>query len=226
MRKYNNAIRRAQRAVPDNAPFLPEPVSYQDVKASINSARTLNNTVNRLLRVTRPRALELTSVGDGGIVTRYEVREFQIAKAVNERRKSLRRKKLGIDYGQTLGRMGTIQQNNLAPDTRSARDLSPVGLKRFLQRAEQMMATPNIDKVRLYYKNYITALNTVFGGYSEYDAAIASIDQKIQNMMRDEPDRLLDFFESGDEILHIEYIYEPQDREAKLYYLVDRWKML
>lgn len=226
MRKYNNAIRRAQRAVPDNAPFLPEPVSYQDVKASINSARTLNNTVNRLLRVTRPRALELTSVGDGGIVTRYEVREFQIAKAVNERRKSLRRKKLGIDYGQTLGRMGTIQQNNLAPDTRSARDLSPVGLKRFLQRAEQMMATPNIDKVRLYYKNYITALSTVFGGYSEYDAAIASIAQKIQNMMRDEPDRLLDFFESGDEILHIEYIYEPQDREAKLYYLVDRWKML
>ena len=138
----------------------------------------------------------------------------------------MRRKKLGIDYGQTLGRMGTIQQNNLAPDTRSARDFSPVGLKRFLQRAEQMMATPNIDKVRLYYKNYITALNTVFGGYSEYDAAIASIAQKIQNMMRDEPDRLLDFFESGDEILHIEYIYEPQDREAKLYYLVDRWKML
>lgn len=226
MRKYNNAIRRAQRAVPDNAPFLPEPVSYQDVKASINSARTLNNTVNRLLRVTRPRALELTSVGDGGIVTRYEVREFQIAKAVNERRKSLRRKKLGIDYGQTLGRMGTIQQNNLAPDTRSARDFSPVGLKRFLQRAEQMMATPNMDKVRLYYKNYITALNTVFGGYSEYDAAIASIAQKIQNMMRDEPDRLLDFFESGDEILHIEYIYEPQDRETKLYYLVERWKML
>ena len=196
------------------------------MKASINSARTLNNTVNRLLRVTRPRALELASVGDGGIVTRYEVSEFQIAKAVNERRKSLRRKKLGIDYGQTLGRMGTIQQNNLAPDTRSARDFSPVGLKRFLKRAEHMMATSNIDKVRLYYKNYITALDTVFGWYSECDAAITSIDQKIEAMMRDEPDRLLDFFESGDEILHIEYIYEPQDRETKLYYLVERWKML
>lgn len=196
------------------------------MKASINSARTLNNTVNRLLRVTRPRALELTSIGDGGIVTRYEVREFQIAKAVNERRKSLRRKKLGIDYGQTLGRMGTIQQNNLAPDTRSARDFSPVGLRRFLQRAEQMMATSSLDKVRLYYKNYITALDTVFGGYSEYDAAIEAIADKIKTMMKDEPDRILDFFESGDEILHVEYIYEPQDRETKLYYLVDRWKML
>lgn len=214
------------RANPANARFMPEPVSYKDLKASINSARTLNNTVNRLLRVTRPRALELTGVGDGGIVTRYEVREFQIAKAVNERRKSLRRKKLGIDYGQTLGRMGTIQQNNLAPDARSARDFSPVGLKRFLKRAEQMMATSNMDKVRLYCKNYIAALDTVFGGYPECDAAIDSIAQKIKAMMRDEPDRLLDFFESGDEILHIEYIYEPQDRETKLHYLLDRWKML
>lgn len=214
------------REVPDNTAFLPDLVSYSDVKESINSARTLNNTVNRLLRATRKGALNLTSVGDGGISTRYEVREFQIAKAVNERRKSLRRKKLGIDYGQTLGRMGTIQQNNLAPDTRSARDFSPVGLRRFLQRAEQMMATSSLDKVRLYYKNYITALDTVFGGYSEYDAAIASIAQKIKAMMKDEPDRILDFFESGDEILHVEYIYEPQDRETKLYYLVDRWKML
>lgn len=170
--------------------------------------------------------MELTSIGDGGIVTRYEVREYQIAKAVNERRKSLRRKKLGIDYGHTLGRMGTIQQNNLAPDTRSARDFSPVGLRRFLQRAEQMMATSSLDKVRLYYKNYITALDTVFGGYSEYDAAIEAIADKIKTMMKDEPDRILDFFESGDEILHVEYIYEPQDRETKLYYLVDRWKML
>lgn len=89
-----------------------------------------------------------------------------------------------------------------------------------------MMATSSLDKVRLYYKNYITALDTVFGGYSEYDAAIEAIADKIKTMMKDEPDRILDFFESGDEILHVEYIYEPQDRETKLYYLVDRWKML
>lgn len=214
------------RANPANAQFMPEPVSYKEVKAKIKSARVLNNTVARLLRATRKGALDLANVGEGGIATRYEVREFQIAKAVNERRKSLRRKKLGIDYGQTLGRMGTIQQNNLAPDTRSARDFSPVALKRFLKRAEQMMATSSMDKVRLYYKNYIAALDTVFGGYPEYDAAIDSIVQKIKAMMKDEPDRLLDFFESGDEILHIEYIYEPEDRETKLHYLVDRWKML
>ena len=214
------------REVPDNAAFLPDLVSYSDVKESINSARTLNNTVNRLLRATRKGALNLTSVGDGGIATRYEVREFQIAKAVNERRKSLRRKKLGIDYGQTLGRMGTIQQNNLAPDTRTAANFSPVGLRRFIERANALMAQSSYDKLELYYKNYVKGLDTVFGGYSEYDDIISSIAAKIKNMIKDEPGRLMNFFESGDELLNIEYIYSPEARDDKLRYIRDRWAEL
>lgn len=214
------------REVPDNAAFLPDLVSYSDVKASINSARALNNTVNRLLRATRRGALNLTSVGDGGITTRYDVREFQIAKAVNERRKSIRRKKLGIDYGQTLGRMGTIQQNNLAPDTRTAANFSPVGLRRFIERANALMAQSSYDKLELYYKNYIKGLDTVFGGYSEYDAIISSIGTKIRNMIKDEPGRLMNFFESGDELLNIEYIYSPEARDDKLRYIRDRWAEL
>lgn len=205
---------------------MPDLVSYSDVKESINSARTLNNTVNRLLRATRKGALNLTSVGDGGISTRYEVREFQIAKAVNERRKSLRRKKLGIDYGQTLGRMGTIQQNNLAPDTRTAANFSPVGLRRFIERANALMAQSSYDKLELYYKNYVKGLDTVFGGYSEYDGIISSIADKIKNMIKDEPGRLMNFFESGDELLNIEYIYSPEARDDKLRYIRDRWAEL
>lgn len=205
---------------------MPDLVSYSDVKESINSARTLNNTVNRLLRATRKGALNLTSVGDGGISTRYEVREFQIAKAVNERRKSLRRKKLGIDYGQTLGRMGTIQQNNLAPDTRTAANFSPVGLRRFIERANALMAQSSYDKLELYYKNYVKGLDTVFGGYSEYDDIISSIADKIKNMIKDEPGRLMNFFEAGDELLNIEYIYSPEARDDKLRYIRDRWAEL
>ena len=35
VRKHNNAIRRAMRANPANARFMPEPVSYKEVKAEI-----------------------------------------------------------------------------------------------------------------------------------------------------------------------------------------------
>ena len=46
------------RANPANAQFMPEPVSYKEVKAEIKSARVLNNTVARLLRATRKGALD------------------------------------------------------------------------------------------------------------------------------------------------------------------------
>lgn len=209
-----------------HAQFMPEPVSYKEVKAEIKSARVLNNTVARLLRATRKGALDLTTVGEGGIVTRYEVREFQIAKAVNERRKSLRRKKLGIDYGQTLGRMGTLQQNNLLPDKRTARDLSPIALKRFIKRYEELSATSSYERLNRYYKNYIKGLDTVFGGYSEFDAAISQIARKIESMMKSNAGKLMEFFESGDELLNIEYIYAPEDRADKMGYILDRWAEL
>ena len=214
------------RANPANAGFLPEPVAYKEVKEGIRSARVLNNTVARLLRATRKGALDLTSVAGGGITTRYEVREFQIAKAVNERRKSLRRKKLGIDYGQTLGRMGTLQQNNLLPDTRTARDFSPVALRRFIKRYEELSATSSYEMLQRYYRNYITGLKTVFGGYSVYDDDIAQISRKIESMIRSNAGKLMDLFESGDELVHIEYIYAPEDRADKIAYIVDRWAEL
>lgn len=214
------------RANPANAQFMPEPVSYKEVKAEIKSARVLNNTVARLLRATRKGALDLTTVGEGGIATRYEVREFQIAKAVNERRKSLRRKKLGIDYGQTLGRMGTLQQNNLLPDKRTARDFSPIALKRFIKRYEELSATSSYERLNRYYKNYIKALDTVFGGYSEFDAAKSQIARKIKSMMKSDAGKLMEFFESGDELLNIEYIYAPEDRADKMGYILDRWAEL
>lgn len=214
------------RANPANAQFMPELVSYKEVKAEIKSARVLNNTVARLLRATRKGALDLTTVGEGGIVTRYEVREFQIAKAVNERRKSLRRKKLGIDYGQTLGRMGTLQQNSLIPDKRTARDFSPNALKRFIKRYEELSATSSYERLNRYYKNYIKGLDTVFGGYSEFDAAISQIARKIESMMKSNAGELMEFFESGDELLNIEYIYAPEDRADKMGYMLDRWAEL
>lgn len=214
------------RANPANARFMPELVSYKEVKAEIKSARVLNNTVARLLRATRKGALDLTTVGEGGIATRYEVREFQIAKAVNERRKSLRRKKLGIDYGQTLGRMGTLQQNNLLPDKRTARDFSPTALKRFIKRYEELSAMSSYERLNRYYKNYIKGLDTVFGGYSEFDAAISQIARKIESMMKSDAGNLMEFFESGDELLNIEYIYAPEDRADKMGYILDRWAEL
>ena len=68
VRRYNNAIRRAVRNNPLAEIYLPKEVSYKELKSSITTARALKNTVNRLTRVTRPKALEPVQQKDGSIV--------------------------------------------------------------------------------------------------------------------------------------------------------------
>ena len=85
VRRYNNAIRRAVRNNPLAELYLPKEVSYKDVKASITTARALKNTVNRLTRITRPKALEPVQQQDGSIVNRYERHEFAVLRSVRER---------------------------------------------------------------------------------------------------------------------------------------------
>lgn len=79
VRRYNNALRRAAKADPLAHIYLPQEVSYKELKSSITTARALKNTVNRLTRVTRPKALEPVQQQDGSIVTRY--REARIRRA-------------------------------------------------------------------------------------------------------------------------------------------------
>ena len=88
------------------------------------------------------------------------------------------------------------------------------------------MPSRDLSLIHIYYKNYIKALDTVFGGYSEFDAAIAQIARKIESMMKSNAGKLMEFFESGDELLNIEYIYAPEDRADKMGYILDRWAEL
>ena len=112
VRRYNNAIRKAAKSNPSAAEFLPPEVKYQEVKSNITTSRALNNTVNRLNRITKPRALELVRQDDASITTRYERREYSILRSVRERAKSMRAKRLGIQ--QPKGRMGSLEQAKLS----------------------------------------------------------------------------------------------------------------
>ena len=206
MRRYNNAIRKAAKANPSAAEFLPPEVKYQEVKASITTSRALKNTVNRLNRITKPRALELVRQDDASITTRYERGEYSILRSVRERAKSMRAKKLGIQ--QPKGRMGSLEQAKLSPDKRPIGSLSSNAIRRF------------IDKARRYYSNYMRAMRNVFGGFEEYDEVIDSIEEVILNMAEKDLEQL---FRSIDEAPDIEYVYEPQAREDKLKRIYEYW---
>lgn len=218
VRRYNNAIRKAAKANPSAAEFLPPEVKYQEVKANITTSRALKNTVNRLNRITKPRALELVRQADASITTRYERGEYSILRSVRERAKSMRAKKLGIQ--QPKGRMGSLEQAKLSPDKRPIGSLSSNAIRRFIQNMGREINMSSRDKARRYYSNYMRAMRNVFGGFEDYDEIIDCIEEVILNMAEKDLEQL---FRSIDEAPDIEYIYEPQAREDKLKRIYEYW---
>lgn len=220
VRRYNNAIRRAAKANPLAAELLPKEVSYRELKASITTRRALNNTVNRLVRATRPNALEFVRQDDGSLVTRYERHEFAVLKSVRERKKSMRAKRLGIKQPEK-GRIGTLTQASLTRDTRSPSSLSAASLRRFLETQERAMNMSGLEAARRYFQNYMSALYTVFGGFADYDGAIEMIQDKIMLLASRGSGALADAI---DESPSIQYIYDPLLRDAKMEALAEYWR--
>lgn len=218
VRRYNNAIRKAAKSNPSAAEFLPPEVKYQEVKSNITTSRALKNTVNRLNRVTKPRALELVRQADASITTRYERGEYSILRSVRERAKSMRAKRLGIQ--QPKGRMGSLEQAKLSPDKRPIDSLSSNAIRRFIENMVREMNMSRRDKARRYYSNYMRAMRNVFGGFEDYDEIIERIEGVILDMAEKDLEQL---FRSIDEAPEIEYIYEPQAREGKLKRIYEYW---
>lgn len=218
MRRYNNAIRKAAKANPSAAEFLPPEVKYQEVKSNITTSRALKNTVNRLNRVTKPRALELVRQDDASITTRYERGEYSILRSVRERAKSMRAKRLGIQ--QPKGRMGSLEQAKLSPDKRPIGSLSSKAIRRFIENMVREINMSSRDKARRYYSNYMRAMRNVFGGFEDYDIVIDTIENVILEMAEKDLDKV---FKSIDDAPDIEYIYEPQAREDKLKRIYEYW---
>lgn len=218
VRRYNNAIRRAVRNNPLAELYLPKEVSYKDVKASITTARALKNTVNRLTRITRPKALEPVQQQDGSIVTRYEGHEYAVLKSVRERKKSMRAKAEGVV--QPTAGAGNLKQAALSRDTRPVSTLGAGAIRRFIETQSRQLNMSNEEQVRGYYTNYMKALWSVFGGFPEHDADIEHIEETILAMARDDWKALVKAIEDSPSI---SYIYGPQEREAKMKKILDYW---
>lgn len=214
-------MRKAARENPQAADFLPAEVSYKELKKGITNARTLRNTVNRLTRAKKPNAFKLVRQADGSIITQYERNEFRIMRSVRERRKSMTARAKGIE--QPTGRIGSLAAAKLAPDKRPTSTLSAGAIRRFLETQERVMAMSTRDKALQYYNNYVRALETVFSGFEDFDDDILEIKLIIKSMMQSQPERLIELLDSGDERYEIKFVYDPQQRQAKLELLKEAW---
>lgn len=219
VRRYNNALRRAAKDNLLAQIYLPEEVSYKELKSSITTARALKNTVNRLNRVTRPKALEPVQQQDGSIVTRYERHEYAVLKSVRERKKSMMAKAQGVV--QPTAGAGNLTQAALSRDTRPVSTLGAGAIRRFIETQSRQLNMSNEEQVRRYYTNYMKALWSVFGGFPEHDADIERIEEIILTMARDDWNALVKAIEDSSSI---SYIYGPQERETKMKKILGYWE--
>lgn len=221
VRSYNNAVRKAKAADPNASVYLPSEVDYHSLKAGITTARALKNTVNRLKRASAPGALEPVRQEGGGIVTKWERKEFAILKSVRERRKAAEARKLNEPKRKHT--LGSYKNARLEPDRRKGSELSEKGLRRFIETQTIELAKSSRERAERYFENYMTALDKVFGGFAEYDEDLS----RIKEIIRDGIDSgLPDMDEWLENSPALRFIYDPYERSMKMKTLTDYWLSL
>lgn len=218
VRRYNNAIRRELARTPNADIYLPQEVSYKELKGSITTARALNNVVNRLSRITREGALKPVRQNDGSIVTRYERHEYAVLKSVRERKKRAEARKLA-EKAQKHS-IGSYAQNATAPDKRSPSELSAKGLRRFIETQAREMDMSSVEKARRYFKNYLNALDDVFGGFEQYEDRMDAVRRIIENGINSGNERLFEWVRDSPAI---RFVYDPYERDMKMDVLWEYW---
>lgn len=199
--------------------YLPKEADYQTLKAGITTARALKNTVNRLKRAAAPGAMEPVRQKDGGIVTRWERKEFAILKSVRERRKSMERRKLE-ESEKRKHTLASYKNARLTRDSRKGEELSEAGLRRFIETQTMEMNKSSRERAQRYFGNYTKGLETVFGGFDEYDADVKAIIDRIQGGI----DAGLPMMEEWlDESPALEFVYDPYQRAMKMKVLREYW---
>lgn len=221
VRSYNNAVRKANAADPNASVYLPSEVDYHSLKAGITTARALKNTVNRLKRASAPGAFEPVRQEGGGIVTKWERREFSILKSVRERRKAAERRKL--KEAKRKYALGSYKNARLEPDRRKSSELSEKGLRRFIETQTIELAKSSRERAERYFENYITSLEKVFGGFAEYDEAVSRIKEIIRDGIESGLPDMDEWLENSPAL---EFIYDPYERGMKMDVLTDYWLSL
>ena len=225
VRAYNRAIAAAVEANPARAEYLPAPVTYAEMKAQITTARQLRNVVNRLNRAKRPGAFDLVKQGTGELVSRYERNEARIIQSVRERAKSQTRKRMGIevDAGILTGNMGTLQAENLKPTTKRVPAMSVAQIRRMIDLSNRIAPKTRADRAVAMYENYIRSMESV--GFDIYNPSFfRSMSEQIREWAETEPDFLVWAFETHDETLMIDFVYDEfQQMGARISYIKDGW---
>lgn len=212
---------------PSAVQYMPDTVSYRQLRGEIQTARELNNVVNRLRRGGKAKAFKLVQNQAGSIVTKWQMREAQVAFTTRETRKAKERIRLGIQNaaGILTGNISTITERGLRPSKLTASKMNRVQMERIIEQEREATRANIYDRARAYYLNYTTALNEVGANNVGDGSAYTELLNALLLIMEKSPQTLVDMFNSNNEALQIEFIYDEfQVIETRMMYALDSVK--
>lgn len=227
VKSFNSALSYARRMNPSAVQYMPDTVSYRQLRGEIQTARELNNVVNRLRRGGKAKAFKLVQNQAGSIVTKWQMREAQIAFTTRETRKAKERIRLGIQNaaGILTGNISTITERGLRPSKLTASKMNRVQMERIIDQEREATRANTYDRARAYYLNYTTALNEVGANNVGDGSAYTELLNALSLIMEKSPQTLVDMFNSNNEALQIEFIYDEfQVIETRMMYALDSVK--
>lgn len=158
---YNGRITRELNKKPELAMFAPKKLTYEEVRAKIDTRADYNRIVNSLKRVHKKGAFELQDSGAGELRTKYEIKEARIlTNTTNKRIKNYFDKVSGENTARR-----EIAETNFFIRPFNFKNMEQGNFDRFVESMEKQLRRVQHPEVidQNYYWQYLGALTKELG---------------------------------------------------------------
>lgn len=169
---FNRKINKLQTE--ENKLYLPDTISYQNLKENITTRQELNRMVNSLRRFQREDATELYTTQAGEQITKWERRELGIQTGIAKRRLNRELSQLNepMESGYSRVQMGSMRANQIQAQIRRLNKLENLKGSEFknLKKSIRTQGTSDFSMKRAitYRENYIREMKK-YSGFDNYD---------------------------------------------------------
>lgn len=169
---FNRKINKLQTE--ENKLYLPDTISYQNLKENITTRQELNRMVNSLRRFQREDATELYTTQAGEQITKWERRELGIQTGIAKRRLNRELSVLNepMESGYSRVQMGSMRANQIQAQIRKLNKLENLKGSEFknLKKSIKTQGTSDFSMKRAitYRENYIREMKK-YSGFENYD---------------------------------------------------------
>lgn len=217
VKNFNAKLTRLAKKNPDVINYLPDKISFADLKNTITTRKEFNRELNSLKRFTKRGSETIVTAKESGLkTTKWEKNEVAIQVGIINRERTRKRKMLekeevttrGQKTNLTRAQMSSIRMNELNKKTFNFDKIKKSDWKKYKETVKKQ-SHPNFQSEadNRLRENYIKGLKEVFGDTEET--------KKLEQQIMDMPlkDFITKFYKEQEAT--VTFIYDPIEASRK-----------